>query len=125
MAVINFARKEIEAKVVYYGPAFSGKTTNVKVLHEKMPGPQRGELHALSTEADRTLFFDYVPIQIGQIGGFSTRFKLFTVPGQVVYQQTRRVVLQGADAVVFVADSSPDRADANLDSLVEIGRAHV
>lgn len=120
MAIINFARREIEAKVVYYGPAFSGKTTNVQVLHQKMPSNQRGELHALSTEADRTLFFDYVPIQLGQIGGFTARFKLFTVPGQVVYQQTRRVVLQGADAVVFVADSTPDRADANLDSLVDL-----
>lgn len=127
MAVINFARKEIEAKVVYYGPAFSGKTTNVQKLHELMPAGQRGELHSLATEADRTLFFDYVPIQLGKISGFDAKFKLFTVPGQVVYQQTRRVVLQGADAVVFVADSSPDRIDANLDSLVDLEenlRAH-
>lgn len=127
MAVINFARKEIEAKIVYYGPAFSGKTTNVQVLHGLTPDKQRGELHSLATEADRTLFFDYVPIQMGQVGGFDCRFKLFTVPGQVLYQQTRRVVLQGADAVVFIADSSPDRADANLDSLVDLEenlRAH-
>ncbi len=120
MAVINFARREIEAKVVYYGPAFSGKTTNVRVLHTLVPSPQRGDLHTLATAEDRTLFFDYVPVQLGQIAGFAARFKLFTVPGQIVYHDTRRVVLQGADAVVFVADSAPDRADANLDSLVEL-----
>lgn len=120
MALINFARKEIEAKVVYYGPAFSGKTTNVQILHQLVPERQRGDLHTMATEGERTLFFDYVPIQLGQIAGFTAKFKLFTVPGQVVYQQTRRVVLNGADAVVFVADSDPDRADANLDSLVDL-----
>lgn len=120
MALINFARKEVEAKIVYYGPAFSGKTTNVQVLHGLVPAQQRGELHSLSTAEDRTLFFDYVPLQIGQIAGFTAKFKLFTVPGQVFYKETRRVVLQGADAVVFVADSNPDRADANIDSLVDL-----
>lgn len=120
MALINFARKEVEAKIVYYGPAFSGKTTNVQVLHGLVPAQQRGELHSLSTAEDRTLFFDYVPLQIGQIAGFTAKFKLFTVPGQVFYKETRRVVLQGADAVVFVADCNPDRADANIDSLVDL-----
>src|SRR3954471_23874942 len=103
MAVMNFARHEIEVKVVYYGPAFSGKTTNVEILHGLMPPSQRGELHSLATEQDRTLFFDYVPVQLGEIAGFKARFKLFTVLGQVYYKDTRRVVLQGADAVVFVA----------------------
>ncbi len=127
MAVINFARREIEAKVVYYGPALSGKTTNVLKAHGRLPDGQRGNLHTLSTEEERTLFFDYVPITKGEIAGFNAKFKLFSVPGQVFYQQTRRVVLRGADAVVFVADSSPDRAQANIDSLIDLEenlRAH-
>ncbi len=120
MAVINFARREIEAKVVYYGPALSGKTTNVQVLHGLVPDKQRGELHTMATAEERTLFFDYVPVQLGQIAGFHAKFKLFTVPGQVFYKETRRVVLQGADAVVFVADSGPDRGDANIDALIDL-----
>lgn len=127
MALINFARREIEVKIVFYGPALSGKTTNVEVLHRLVPPAQRGELHSLRTEQDRTLFFDYVPLRLGEIAGFTARFKLFTVPGQVYYKETRRVVLQGADAVVFVADSTPDRAAANLEALVDLEdnlRAH-
>ncbi len=120
MAVINFARREIEAKVVYYGPALSGKTTNVQVLHGLVPDTQRGDLHTLATAEERTLFFDYVPVQLGQIAGFHAKFKLFTVPGQVFYKDTRRVVLQGADAVVFVADSGDDRAEANIDALIDL-----
>jgi signal recognition particle receptor subunit beta len=127
LAVINFARREIEAKIVFYGPAMSGKTTNVHVAHSRLPEDQRGNLHTLSTDEERTLFFDYVPIQKGEIAGFTAKFKLFSVPGQVFYQQTRRVVLRGADAVVFVADSAPDRAQANIDSLIDLEenlRAH-
>ena len=127
MAVINFARKEIEAKIVYYGPAMSGKTTNVQILHGIVPDKQRGELHTMATAEERTLFFDYVPVQLGQVAGFSAKFKLFTVPGQVFYKETRRVVLQGADAVVFVADSSAERSDANIDALIDLEenlRAH-
>jgi signal recognition particle receptor subunit beta len=120
MALINFARREIEVKIVFYGPALSGKTTNVEVLHRMMPPAQRGELHSLRTEQDRTLFFDYVPLRLGEIAGFAARFKLFTVPGQSFYKETRRVVLEGADAVVFVADSTPERAAANLDALVDL-----
>ncbi len=120
MAVINFARREIEAKIVYYGPAMSGKTTNVQVVHGIVPEGQRGDLHSMATAEERTLFFDYVPIQLGQIAGFTAKFKLFTVPGQVFYKETRRVVLQGADAVVFVADSAPDRASANIDALIDL-----
>lgn len=127
MAVINFARREIEAKIVFYGPAMSGKTTNVQIAHGRLPEGQAGNLHTLSTEEERTLFFDYVPIEKGEIAGFDAKFKLFSVPGQVFYQQTRRVVLRGADAVVFVADSAPDRAQANIDSLIDLEenlRAH-
>jgi len=127
LAVINFARREIEAKIVFYGPAMSGKTTNVQIAHGRLPDGQRGNLHTLSTEEERTLFFDYVPIEKGEIAGFDAKFKLFSVPGQVFYQQTRRVVLRGADAVVFVADSAPDRAQANIDSLIDLEenlRAH-
>ena len=120
MAVINFARREIEVKVVYYGPAFSGKTTNVQVLHGLFPADQRGDLHTMATAEERTLFFDYVPVYLGQIAGFNAKFKLFTVPGQVVYKETRKVVLQGADAVVFVADSAYGRANANIDAVIDL-----
>ena len=120
MARINFARREIEVKVVYYGPAFSGKTTNVEILHRMMPATQRGELHTLRTDQDRTIFFDYAPINLGEIAGFKAKFKLFTVPGQTFYRETRRVMLQGADAVVFVADSDPTRRQANLESFADL-----
>lgn len=120
MSVINFKRKEIIAKVVFYGPGLSGKTTNVQKIYESMPPEHRGELTSLATEQDRTLFFDYVPIHLGNIGGFKTRFQLFTVPGQVYYAATRRVVLQGTDGVVFVADSSPDAIERNLESLADL-----
>lgn len=120
MSVINFKRKEIVAKVVFYGPGLSGKTTNVQKIFESMPAEHRGELTSLATEQDRTLFFDYVPIHLGNIGGFKTRFQLFTVPGQVYYSATRRVVLQGTDGVVFVADSSPDAIERNLESLADL-----
>ncbi len=120
MATINFARREIEAKIVYCGPALSGKTTNLRVLHGLIPPVQRGELHSLATDQERTLFFDYMPIELGQISGFTARFKLFTVPGQAFYRETRRVVLEGADAVVFVADSAPERAQHNVDALVDL-----
>lgn len=112
---------------MYYGPAMSGKTTNVQILHGIVPDKQRGELHTMATAEERTLFFDYVPVQLGSVAGFSAKFKLFTVPGQVFYKETRRVVLQGADAVVFVADSSAARADANIDALIDLEenlRAH-
>ncbi len=127
LAVINFARREIEAKIVFYGPAMSGKTTNIHMAHGQLPEEWRGDLHTLSTDEERTLFFDYVPIEKGEIAGFRAKFKLFSVPGQVFYHQTRRVVLRGADAVVFVADSAPDRAQPNIDSLIDLEenlRAH-
>lgn len=121
MAVINFARREIEAKIVYYGPALSGKTTNVKATHGQLNRADIGKLHILSTEDDRTLFFDYTPITHGEIAGFTAKFKLFSVPGQAFYKETRQVVLGGADAVVFVADSHPERAKANIEALADLG----
>ena len=120
MAVINFARREIEAKIVYYGPALSGKTTNVKATHGQLNRADIGKLHILSTEDDRTLFFDYTPITHGEIAGFTAKFKLFSVPGQAFYRETRQVVLGGADAVVFVADSHPERAKANIEALADL-----
>ncbi len=120
MSVINFRRKEISAKIVYYGPALSGKTTNVKKIHDSIPASRRGKLTSLATKEDRTLFFDYVPIHLGNIGGFKTKFQIFTVPGQVIYASTRRIVLQGVDGVVFVADSTPGSMEANLESLTDL-----
>jgi signal recognition particle receptor subunit beta len=120
LAVINFARREIEAKIVYYGPALSGKTTNVKSTHGQLNRADVGKLHILSTEDDRTLFFDYTPITHGEIAGFTAKFKLFSVPGQAFYKETRQVVLSGADAVVFVADSHPERAKANREALKDL-----
>lgn len=123
MATLHFERREVEAKVVYCGPALSGKTTNLRVLHRLVPSGQRGDLHELATDQDRTLFFDFIPVELGEIGEYAARFKLYSVPGQVYYRETRRVVLQGADAVVFVADSSPDRLQANLDALADLAEA--
>jgi len=120
LAVINFSRREIEAKIVYYGPALSGKTTNIKSTHGQLNRADVGKLHILSTEDDRTLFFDYTPITHGEIAGFTAKFKLFSVPGQAFYKETRQVVLSGADAVVFVADSHPERAKANREAFIDL-----
>jgi signal recognition particle receptor subunit beta len=120
MALINHRTREIHFKVVYYGPGLGGKTTNLKYLHEKLPPERRGKLISISTDHERTLFFDFLPIELGQIQGLTTRFHLYTVPGQVYYQRSRRAVLQGLDAVVFVADSHPARERANRESLVDL-----
>jgi GTPase SAR1 family protein len=117
MALFNYATKEITLKIVYYGPGLSGKTTNIEYLHSTFDPQRRGKLLSLSTEADRTLFFDFLPIEIGKIKDFSIRFQLYTVPGQVRYNSTRKLVLKGADAVVFVADSQKEMMEANLESL--------
>ncbi len=116
MALFNYATKEITLKIVYYGPGLSGKTTNIEYLHSTFDPKRRGKLLSLSTEADRTLFFDFLPIEIGKIKDFSIRFQLYTVPGQVRYNSTRKLVLRGADAVVFVADSQKEMRDANTES---------
>jgi signal recognition particle receptor subunit beta len=120
MALINHRAREIHFKVVYYGPGLCGKTTNLKFLHEKLPPERRGRLISISTDHERTLFFDFLPIDLGQIQGMTTRFHLYTVPGQVYYQRSRRAVLQGLDAVVFVADSHPAREIANRESLADL-----
>jgi signal recognition particle receptor subunit beta len=120
MVLFNYSTKELTAKVVYYGPGLCGKTTNLQWIHEKLPIRNKGKMLSLATEADRTLFFDFLPIELGTIRGMKTRIQLYTVPGQVFYNATRRMVLKGADCVVFVADSQEAMLDADLDSLANL-----
>jgi len=120
MVLFNYSTKELTAKVVYYGPGLCGKTTNLQWIHEKTPIKNKGKMLSLATEADRTLFFDFLPIDLGTIRGMKTRIQLYTVPGQVFYNATRRMVLKGADCVVFVADSQEPVLDANLDALANL-----
>lgn len=117
MSLVNFGAREITCKLVYYGPGRSGKTTNLQYIHDRVPAARRGRMVSLATQTDRTLFFDFLPLDLGTISGFTTRFQLYTVPGQVYYNATRRLVLQGADGVVFVADSQARRFDDNVESL--------
>jgi signal recognition particle receptor subunit beta len=117
MVQINFAKKQVNAKIVYYGPGMSGKTTNLEVIHQRAPEGNRGELTSISTEGDRTLFFDFMPLDLGTVAGMKTSFQIYTVPGQVYYNSTRKLVLQGVDGVIFVADSSPNMMEENLESL--------
>lgn len=120
MVQINFAQKEIQCKVVYYGPGMSGKTTNLELVHGKVPADHRGELTSIATTGERTLYFDYMPLDLGQIAGIRTKFQLYTVPGQIYYKSTRRLVLQGVDGIVFVADSSPAKLKENQESLADL-----
>ncbi|MBI4541393.1 MAG: GTPase domain-containing protein [Gemmatimonadetes bacterium] len=117
MPLVNYSSREIVCKIVYYGPGRSGKTTNLQYVHAQVPDDRKGQMVSLATETDRTLFFDFLPLELGAISGFRTRFQLYTVPGQVYYNATRRLVLQGADGVVFVADSQARQLDENLESL--------
>jgi mutual gliding-motility protein MglA len=117
LSLVNFTTREITCKIVYYGPGRSGKTTNLHYIYGRVPESRRGRMVSLATQTDRTLFFDFLPIDLGQISGFTTRFQLYTVPGQVYYNATRRLVLQGADGIVFVADSQARQLDENLESL--------
>jgi len=117
MSLVNHSTREITAKIVYYGPGRCGKTTNLQYVHSRLPEERRGKIVSLATEKDRTLFFDFLPLEVGPISGFQTRFQLYTVPGQVYYNATRRLVLQGADGVVFVADSQRSQWDENRESL--------
>ncbi len=120
MALINHRTHEIHFKIVYYGPGLCGKTTNLKSLHDRLPPERRGKMISIATDQERTLFFDFLPIDLGQVNGFLTRFHLYTVPGQVYYRLSRRAVLQGVDGLVFVADSHPAREAANRDSLIDL-----
>ena len=117
MVQINFALKQVNAKVVYYGPGMSGKTTNLEVVHQRAPQENRGELTSISTDGDRTLFFDFMPLDLGTVAGMKTCFQIYTVPGQVYYNSTRKLVLQGVDGVIFIADSSASMVEENLESL--------
>ncbi|WP_420126582.1 GTP-binding protein [Longimicrobium sp.] len=116
MSLVNYSTREITSKIVYYGPGRSGKTTNLQYIHGQVPEERRGRMVSLATETDRTLFFDFLPLDLGTISGFQTRFQLYTVPGQVYYDATRKLVLQGADGVVFVADSQRAQRDENVES---------
>lgn len=120
MALINVAAREIHGKIVYYGPGLSGKTTNLQYIHRRIPQDTKSNLLSIATETERTLFFDFLPLDLGKIHGFTIRFHLYTVPGQVLYERTRVAVLNGADGVVFVADSGRDRLQDNLESLTEL-----
>jgi mutual gliding-motility protein MglA len=117
MSMINYASREINCKIVYYGPGLCGKTTNLEYVYEKVSPNTRGKLISLATETERTLFFDFLPVDLGAIRGFKTRFHLYTVPGQVYYNASRKLILKGVDGVVFVADSQVERLDANIESM--------
>ncbi len=117
MTFINYVAREINCKIVYYGPGLGGKTTNLQYVYQITSAENKGKLISLATETERTLFFDFLPIDFGQIRGFRTRFHLYTVPGQVFYDSSRKLILKGVDGVVFVADSQEERLDANLESL--------
>jgi mutual gliding-motility protein MglA len=114
MSMINYASREINCKLVYYGPGLGGKTTNLEYVYGKVAPDARGKLISLATEQERTLFFDFLPVDLGTIRGFKTRFHLYTVPGQVYYNASRRLILKGVDGIVFVADSQAERMDANI-----------
>jgi signal recognition particle receptor subunit beta len=117
MTFINYASREINCKIVYYGPGLCGKTTNLQYIFDSTAPQSRGKLISLATETDRTLFFDFMPLELGTVRGFKTRFHLYTVPGQVFYDASRKLILKGVDGVVFVADSQEERMDANIESL--------
>ena len=120
MTFINYASREINCKIVYYGPGLCGKTTNLQYIFDSTAPQARGKLISLATETDRTLFFDFMPLELGTVRGFKTRFHLYTVPGQVFYDASHKLILKGVDGVVFVADSQEERMDANIESLYNL-----
>lgn len=117
MTFINYASREINCKIVYYGPGLGGKTTNLQYIYDTSAAQQKGKLISLATETERTLFFDFLPLELGTVRGFKARFHLYTVPGQVFYDASRKLILKGVDGVVFVADSQRERMDANIEAL--------
>jgi len=117
MSFVNHHTKEINCKIVYYGPGLGGKTTNIQWIYQRTAAGNKGQMVSLNTENERTLFFDFLPLDLGQIRGFRTRFHLYTVPGQVFYEASRRLILRGVDGIVFVADSQVERMEANIESL--------
>jgi signal recognition particle receptor subunit beta len=120
LTFINYASREINCKIVYYGPGLGGKTTNLQFIYDSTAQQAKGKLISLATETDRTLFFDFLPLDLGTVRGFKTRFHLYTVPGQVFYDASRKLILKGVDGVVFVADSQRERMDANVESLFNL-----
>ena len=120
MSLINYSSREINCKIVYYGPGLCGKTTNLQHIYSRVPQETRGKMISLATEMDRTLFFDFLPLELGTVKGFKTRFHLYTVPGQVYYDASRKLILRGVDGIVFVADSQSARYDANIESLYNL-----
>src|SRR5438067_9375705 len=116
MVLFNYATRELTAKVVYYGPGLCGKTTNLEFIHKNLPEKSRGKMLSLANQNDRTLFFDFLPIDLGSVKGMKTRVQLYTVPGQVFYDATRKLVLKGADGIVFVVDSQKEMLESNLES---------
>ncbi|MDR3605967.1 MAG: GTPase domain-containing protein [Oligoflexia bacterium] len=123
MSFINYAAKEINCKIVYFGPGMSGKTTNIQYIYEHTQQDLRGKLVTLSTENERTLFFDFLPLDIGDVRGYRTRFHLYSIPGQTFYEVSRQFILKGVDGIVFVADSQSERMDANIESFESLGRS--
>lgn len=121
MSFINYSSREINCKIVYYGPGLCGKTTNLQYIYRRTNPGQKGKLISLATETERTLFFDFLPLALGDIKGFKIRFHLYTVPGQVFYAASRKLILKGVDGVVFVADSQIERMDSNIESLEDLG----
>jgi len=120
LSLINYSSREINVKIVYYGPGLCGKTTNIQYIYNKVTPETKGKLITLATEMDRTLFFDFLPLELGKVKGFKTRFHLYTVPGQVYYDASRKLILRGVDGIVFVADSQSMRYDANIESLYNL-----
>ncbi len=120
MSFINYSSRELNCKIVYYGPGLCGKTTNLQYIYNKTNPQQKGKLISLATETERTLFFDFLPLALGEIKGFKVRFHLYTVPGQMFYAASRKLILKGVDGVVFVADSQAERMDANMESLDDL-----
>ncbi len=120
MSLINYSSREINVKIVYYGPGLCGKTTNIQYIYDKVSPDTKGKLITLATEMDRTLFFDFLPLELGTVKGFRTRFHLYTVPGQVYYDASRKLILRGVDGIIFVADSQKSRYDANIESVYNL-----